>query len=157
MRDRLGLAGSFRRCPSSGNGGWPRARRLGWRVAIRAFGIKERKAFQNHTELAPFLAGLFIIPLIEAKPAFNQNRTAFLEILGNDLGLPAKRVHINKGDLFFRFTRFVLLGAIHGEADFTDGESFRGVAKFGITGQIARENYSIEAGHMVFPFKRLQV
>src|SRR6266581_1759159 len=143
MRDRLGLTSSFGRCGGIRNGSRSWTRGLGWHIAIRAFGIKKRKAFQNHTELAALLASLFIIPLIETKPAFNQDRTALLEVLGNDFGLPAKRVHIHKGDLLFGFTSFVLPGAIDGEANFTDGEPLRRVAKFGVTGQIARKNYSI--------------
>src|SRR6266550_7740927 len=89
MRHRLGLGGSFGCCGGGRNGGRSWARGLGWNAAIRAFGIQEGEAFQNHTELAALLARLFIVPLIEAKPAFHQDRTALLEILRNDLGLAA--------------------------------------------------------------------
>src|SRR5438046_1018991 len=41
------------------------------------------KALQNHSELAPLLAGLFVIPLVQPQPAFHEKGVPFLQILRN--------------------------------------------------------------------------
>src|SRR5258707_14066240 len=79
--------------------------------------------------------------------AFDEDGTAFLEILRDDFGCAAKGVHINKGNFFLGFAGFVFPGAIDGETEFGNRGAFWRVAHFGIAGEIAGKNDFVEVGH----------
>ena len=78
--------------------------------------------------------GVLVLPLVEFEAAFHQERTPLLHVLGHNLGLPAKGVHINKRHLFFGLASLALPFPIDGKTEGGDGCAFGRVAQFGVAG-----------------------
>src|SRR6185295_498200 len=103
--------------------------------------------FCDDPQFAAFLAGLFVIPLIETKPAFNENRAAFAHILADVFSGAPENVHIDKGDFLLLFAGFGRPDPVDREATFGDGHSFGSVAQLRIAGHVPDENDFVETGH----------
>src|SRR5579863_8989887 len=110
-------------------------------------GIEERKAFEDDLELALFLAGVFVLPLVELEAAFHEEWAAFFHVLADDLGLAAKGLHVNKRHLFLGLAGFALPGAVQSHADLGHRRAFGRVAQFRVAGQVAREDDFVEISH----------
>ena len=97
---RIGFRGvrrRRRRCRGGGGSGTPGGLAAGLAEIAAA---EELKAFEDDAELAAFLAGLFVIPLIEPEPAFHEERAALFHVLRQRLGLAAKRALDLAGSAF---------------------------------------------------------
>src|SRR4051794_36165872 len=92
-------------------------------AAFAISATEKLKTFHDHAELAAFLTGLLIVPLVELQTAFHEQRAALFHVLRERFSLPAKSVHIHKGHFFLLLARFRGPIAIHREADFGDGHS----------------------------------
>ena len=66
---------------------------------------------------------VFIFPLVESKPAFDQEGAALAHILRDDFSLPAEGVNIDKSGFFLRFAGFGFPGAINGQANAGNGRA----------------------------------
>jgi len=107
--------------------------------ATAAFAVsaaKKLKTFHDDAELAAFLAGLFVIPLVELQTAFHEQRAALFHVLRERFSLPAKSVHIHKGHFFLLLARFGGPVAVHRKADFGDGHALGSVAQLRIARQV---------------------
>src|ERR1043166_7998420 len=54
----------------------------------------------DDSKFAAFLAGLFVVPLIQAEPAFDEHGAAFAHVLADVLGGAAKDIDVDECDLF---------------------------------------------------------
>jgi hypothetical protein len=106
------------------------------------------ECFEHYAQSAFLLASLLVIPLIQLETTFDQNRTAFFQILSDRFSLPAKRIDIHKSHIFFLFPSFIRPATIDGKADLRNGSAFGRVAQFRIARQIAGEDDFIEVGHI---------
>ena len=107
----------------------------------------KREALQDDLEFALLLVGVLVFPLVELEAAFHQERAALLQVLGDDLGLPAEGIHINKGDLFFGLAGLAFPVRLIARPNLGDGRAFGRVAQFGVAGQVAREDDFVEVSH----------
>lgn len=109
--------------------------------------VEELERFHHDTESAALLAGLFVVPLIQAQTAFDQNRTALFQILSDDFGLFPEGIDINKRNFLFLLARFVAPRAIDRKADLGDSGAFGSVAQLRVARQVPGEDDFVEAWH----------
>jgi hypothetical protein len=95
---------------------------------------------------------VFVFPLIESEATLHEQRTTFFHVLGNDLGLAAECLDINKSDFLFRFTGIALPLSIDCHAEIGYGGPFGGVFEFRVAGEIASQDDFIEVCHNGFLF-----
>lgn len=94
-----------------------------------------------------FLSGLLVVPLVKLEPAFDQNRTPFLQILADGFGLTAESVHINESHFLALFAGFGGPVAINRKTEFSNGGSLGSVAQFRIARQVPGQDDFVEVGH----------
>src|SRR6202011_3406201 len=128
--------------------------RLAWArfttfTATRAWWAAAKKlhGFADHPQLASLLSTLFVVPRVELKTAFDENRPTFLQIFAGDLSEPRPEDHIDIGDFFAFFAAVEGVLTIDGNAEVAHGAAFGGVTHFGIARQVSEENDFIETGH----------
>src|SRR5258708_28137173 len=62
--------------------------------------------FGHYAQARTLLAGLFVVPGIQLKPAFDEDFAPFLEVLLRYLGLPPPKRHVHERYLFLLFAIF---------------------------------------------------
>jgi hypothetical protein len=82
-----------------------RGRSGGWTAPSVATvaAVHELKVFDNHLEFALLLVRVFIFPLVESQPAFDQDRAPLFQVLADDFGRAPERVRVHKGRFFLGF------------------------------------------------------
>jgi hypothetical protein len=125
----------------------PEGAEAGLGGAFRAFGVNERKRFQDDFEFGYFLMGVFVFPGVQFEPALDQNGPAFAHVLGDDFSLATPGVNVHKGDFLLALAGFAFPGAVDRQAQFGDSHALWGVAQFGVAGQVAGEDDFVEIGH----------
>src|ERR1041384_4055869 len=88
--------------------------------------IQELHALRDDSELAAFLAGLFIVPCFELQPAIDVRGRAFPEILRHVLSELAATRRVDERDRFL-FLFAAAVNFVDGESDFANrGAAVRG-------------------------------
>src|SRR5258708_27773631 len=91
--------------------------------------------------------GVFVLPLVELKPALYQEGSALPHVLSNHFGLPTESVDIYKRHFFFGFAGIVFPAAVDGHANASNGCSLRSIAQLRVPGKITREHDTIKVSH----------
>lgn len=108
---------------------------------------EELHAFAHDTEAGALLASLLVLPGVHLQTAFNEHRSAFVQILASQLCEFRPQDDIDKSDLLDLFTALGAVNAVHRETDVADGAAFGRVAHLGVAGEVADEHDFVVGGH----------
>src|SRR5260370_35691075 len=100
--------------------------------------------FGHYAQARTLLAGLFVVPGIQLKPAFDEDLAPFLEVLLRNLGLPPPKRHVHERDLLLLFAIFPRVNSVYGDADVRNRGSFRRVPHLRVTSQISDKQNPVE-------------
>ncbi len=104
--------------------------------ALVLLAAKEFKRVPNHGQLALFLLGLLVLPLLQPQSSLYEDGISFLEILRDHLtALPEKR-HVNEGHFLAFLTSCGGVVVIDRESELRNGVSACGELGFGIAGEV---------------------
>src|SRR4029077_5088094 len=101
----------------------------------------------HYAQARTLLAGLFVVPGIQLKPAFDEDLAPFLEVLLRYLGLPPPKRHVHERYLFLLFAIFPRVNSIYCDADVRNRGSFRCVTHLRVASQISDKQNTVEVGH----------
>src|SRR5574337_1881883 len=94
----------------------------------------ERHRLRGDLDLAPFLAGLLVVPPALLQPAFDEGRVSLVEILPAVLGLLAEDDDVHIADLFPGYLALLVL-SVHRDGKARNRAAVRRVANLGIAGR----------------------
>jgi hypothetical protein len=130
--------------------------RAGSAATFAAFAAAEElEVLEDNFHFAAFLTGRLVVPSVELEAAFDEERTALGQILGDGFALFAPGLDIDKGRLIAGGAGLVLELAVNRESELADGGALRRDPEFRITRQVANEHYFVEGGHGSAVFARL--
>jgi len=138
---------------------WLWARRLfRWRTRLPAFSARvastwgstseQLHVLGHHAQACSLLAGLFVVPRIHLQPPFNENRSAFFQVLASHLRCSSPESDIDKRDFLAFFTAVSGVSPIHRDAQIADGAALRSVTHFWITRYVSKQENFVEVRHM---------
>lgn len=118
-------------------------------AATITLAIKKLHDLANHPKTAALLSRLLVFPGIHLETAFNENRTAFGEVLTGKFGKPGPENHVHISDFFTFLSVVSRVNPIHRNGEIGNSTAFRSITNFGITGEIPHEHYFIVGGHSI--------
>src|SRR4029077_2071567 len=101
-----------------------------------------------HAETRSLLPGLLVVPRVHLQPPFDENRSAFFQVLASDLRCSSPEGDIDKRDFLALFAAIGRVSPIHRYAEIADGAAFGGVTHFRITCDISKQKNFVEVRHV---------
>ena len=91
----------------------------------------------HHSQARSLLSGLLVVPRVHLKPPFDENWSAFFQVLTGDLGCSSPQRDVDKCDFFALFAAISRVRSIYRDAEITDSAAFGRVTHFRITSNIS--------------------
>src|SRR6476646_2432614 len=128
---RFGRRRFFRRC--AGLSAFPGGFGSAWRPTAEQLHV-----VGYHPQTCSLLSGLLVVPRVHLQPPFDENRSAFFQVLAGNLCCSSPESDIDKCDFLALFAAIGRVSPIHRYAEIADGTAFRRVTHFRSTCDISK-------------------
>src|SRR4029453_9210425 len=102
----------------------------------------------HHAQTRSLLSGLLVVPRVHLEPSFDENRSAFFQVLAGNLRCSSPEGDIDKRDFLALFAAVSRVSPIYCDAEIADGASFGRVTHFRITRDISKQQNFVEVRHV---------
>ena len=101
------------------------------------------EVLEDDRQTIALLTGGFVFPGVKPEAAFNEERTTFGAILGNDFALAAPCFHVDKRGLFALLTGAVFKRAVNRQTELADRRTLRRDPEFRVASEVSDEEDAI--------------